>query len=342
MLYHTTTRRLSILVVTIGAIQLQAGQPPESIQALRAEISTASTLFYPSQPIAVRFTLFNPTDEPVELPVVRSPEAPDGIALPRSLILGDGAEPALSIAYEGERPVPIRSESNDVEPGHPEVLRLAPRASVGREVNLCELYRRLRYSGNYRVEWQPLGSSVAPVSLSFRVEPRKDAVLVTDYGKMTFTLFYDRAPRNVENFLELVRDRFYDGKAIHRIVPHFIMQGGSPDGTGKGTRPDGKLVPAEFHDTPFELGTLAMARKPNDPHSASCQFFICLDRLPELDGKYTAIGQARDEESLRTLRILSELPTNDQGRPMRPLTIRFLTLVDVPDTGARQLETTQP
>ena len=155
-------------------------------------------------------------------------------------------------------------------------------------------------------------------SLSFRVETRKDAVLVTDYGKITFSLLYERAPRNIENFLDLMRDRFYDGKAIHRVVPHFIIQAG------------------------FEPGTLAMARKPSDPHSASCQFFISLARLPELDGKYTVIGQARGEESLRTLQILSELPTNAQGRPVRPLAIRFFTLVDVSVSEVRQLELSQP
>ncbi|MBU0617053.1 MAG: peptidylprolyl isomerase [Planctomycetes bacterium] len=337
-----TTLALSILCVTTGTFQLLAGEPSESIQALRPELAADRPLFYPSQPIAVRFTLFNPTDEPVELPVVRSAEAPDGITLPRSLIIGNSAQPALSIAYENERPVPIQPGAGDAEQGPEEVLRLAPRASVGAEVDLCELHRQLRYSGNYRLEWQPLGGSVEPVSLSFRVETRKDAVLVTDYGKITFSLLYDRAPRNISNFLELVRTRFYDGKAIHRVVPHFIIQGGSPDGTGKGTRPDGKLVPAEFHDRPLEPGTLAMARKPSDPHSASCQFFVSLARLPELDGKYTVIGQARGEESLRTLQILSELPTNAQGRPTRPLAIRFFTLVDVLEADVQQLEMSRP
>jgi peptidyl-prolyl cis-trans isomerase B (cyclophilin B) len=204
------------------------------------------------------------------------------------------------------------------------------------------LYRPLRYVGNYRLEWQPLGGRVEPASVTFRVEQPKEAVLVTDYGKITFALMYDKAPRNVENFLELLRERFYDGKTIHRVVPGFIIQGGSPDGSGTGIRPDGKFVDAEFSDAPFELGTLAMARKPSDPDSASCQFFISLARLKELDGKYTVIGQAKDEESLRTLRQLGELPTTKDGRPVRPLQIRFFTLVDVPITENRELEASRP
>lgn len=329
--------------VALGHAQPPADQPPDPIRALRAELSVERTLFYPSQPILVRFTLFNPTDEPIELPVVMRPSgAADGISLPRTLIMGSSTQPVLHLVYENERPVPIQPVRDESEPGQLEPLRLAPRASVGAEIDLCSLHRQVRYSGNYRLEWQPLAGSGAPASVSFRVEARKEVALVTDYGKITFSLLYDQAPRNVENFLELVRDRFYDGKPLHRVIPHFIIQGGSPDGTGKGIRPDGKLVPAEFHETPFEPGTLAMARKPSDPHSASCQFFISLARLPELDGKYTVIGQARGEESLRTLQILSELPTNADGRPTRPLPIRFLTMVDIPYSEVRELEVRQP
>lgn len=342
ILSRITLILLSTLWLVSGAAQLCAAGPPESVHSLRAEVSAERTLFYPGQPIAVRFTLFNPTDEAIEIPVVRASGASDGIALPRGLILGDADQPALSLTYENERPVFIQPESDTEETDRSEVLRLAPRASIGAELDLSKLCRQLRYSGEHRLEWQPLGGAAVPASLSFRVETRKDAVLVTDYGKITFTLMYDRAPSNIDNFLDLVRTRFYDNKTIHRVVPHFIIQGGSPDGTGKGVRPDGKLVPGEFHDTPFELGTLAMSRKRSDPDSASCQFFVSLARLPELDGKYTVIGQATDEESLRTLQVLSELPTNDQGRPTRPLAIRFLTLVDTLEADVRQVEVSQP
>ncbi len=337
-----TALLLSTSWVATAIAQGPIGEPLDRAQTLRAEVTADRVLFYPSQPILVRFTLFNPTGETVELPIIRSTNASDGITLPQCLIIGSDATPALFIAYKNERPVAVRPESANVSDGRTDVLRLAPRASIGAEIDLYTLHRQLRYSGDYRLEWQPLGGSVTPVSLSFRVETRKDAVLVTDYGKITFSLLYDKAPYNIENFLNLVRDRFYDGKMIHRVIPGFIIQGGSPDGTGKGIRPDGKFVAAEFHDTLFELGTLAMARKPNNPDSASCQFFISLARLPELDGKYTVIGQARGEESLRTLQTIAELPTNAQDQPIRTLAIRFFTLVDIPTSEVRQLEMRQP
>ena len=64
--------------------------------------------------------------------------------------------------------------------------------------------------------------------------------------------------------------------------------------------------------------------------------------LEELDGKYTVIGQARDVESLRTLKQIEELPTNSDGRTLRPLAIRFFTLVDIPVTETRQLDSPRP
>jgi cyclophilin family peptidyl-prolyl cis-trans isomerase len=330
---HRVLRRTSGLLfsaccVALAAAQEEATRPSDPLEFLRAEVTADRGLFAPSQPLPVRFTLFNSTSQPIEIPVVQTGGQQDAVALPRMLITGTPEQPALFIAYEDEKAVPIRPEARSENEGTPGTLRLAPRAAIGAEIDLTEAHRLLRYSGRYRVEWQPLGGRIPPASLSFRVEARKDAVLVTDLGKVTFALLYEKAPRNVENFLELVRDRFYDGKTIHRVVPGFIAQGGSPTGTGTGIRPDGKFAPAEFHDAPFEAGTLAMARKPSDPDSASCQFFISLARLPELDGKYTIIGQAQDEESLRTLQQIAAVPTDNEDRPVRPLVIRFFTLVD--------------
>jgi len=313
-----------------------APETPHPGDVVRPELKLERTLFSPTQPIRVRFLLFNAGGAAVEVPVPGgNGQQPDSVNLPTSLIFGTSEQPALVLQYEQERPTPIDPPETTPSEAAPAVLRLAPHAGVGAEIELTEVHRPLRYSGRYRLQWQPLGSRGPTASVVFRVEPRKDAVMVSDYGKITFSLFYDKAPRNVENFLELVRERFYDGKTIHRLIPGFVIQGGSPDGSPTGIRPDGKLVPAEFHPAPFELGTLAMARKPSDPDSASCQFFITLARLPELDGKYTVIGQASDEESLRTLQRISELPTDANGRPLRPLVIRFFTLVDAPEARSR-------
>ena len=83
---------------------------------------------------------------------------------------------------------------------------------------------------------------------------------------------------------------------------------------------------------------LLMAHKPSDVNSGSCQFFIALARVPELDGKYTVIGQAHDEESLRTLQQLASVPADKRDRPVSPLVIRSINLVDVQENHPRHLE----
>jgi len=310
------------------------------LSELRAELAVERTLFYPTQAVLVRFTLFNPTDHSIDLPPA-APASSEGVALPRGFVIGDDANPALFITYENEPPVALRDHALEGAPVGLS-LRLAPKTSIGAQITINSFHRHVRYVGAYKLEWRPLGGAVPPVDLTFRVETRKDAVLVTDHGKVTFSLFYDKAPRNLENFIELVRAQFYNQKSIHRVIPGFIIQGGSPDGTSKGVRPDGRLIEAEFHDLPFEMGTLAMARKPNNPDSASCQFFISLGRLPRLDNKFTIIGQALDDESIRTLRRLAELPTDAKNQPLRPLTIRFFTLVDIPEYKTQDLGMTRP
>jgi cyclophilin family peptidyl-prolyl cis-trans isomerase len=326
--------RISLSLVVLGCLLASgiraAAQDAEAPRPgrLRAELSLDRDIYYPSQPIFVRFTLFNPAAEAVELSVPALGSEGDEIALPPDLIFGRTDRPTLFLNYEKEAPVAIQPNAKDLPGGgDSRVLRVAPKAALGVEIDLAALHRQLRYSGQYRLEWRPFGDEAA-AAVSFRVEKRLDAILITDHGRIKFHLYYDEAPRNVANFVDLARSKFYDQKTFHRIIPGFLLQGGSPDKTNKGVRPDGKLMPAEFRDVPFELGTLAMARKPKDPDSASCQFFVSLGRNPQLDGQFTVIGQAYDEESFRTLQTLSELPVDAKDRPVQPLTIRFITLVD--------------
>lgn len=310
---------------------------PESLQV---ELSTVKRLFSPIEPIWLRLTLNNPTDQVIEIDA-DGQALSQAVGLPPALIYGVPGAPGLTMAWEREAAVAMNAPASAAsapaasEPATP--LRIGPRASIGAELNLREAHQLTRYAGEFHVKWAPFGSRGPSATVSFRIEARSDAILSTDYGKVRFELFYERAPINVENFLDLVRQRFYNGTSFHRLIPNFIVQGGSPDGTSNAIRPDGRMMPPEFTDVPFDIGTLAMAHKPNDPDSASCQFFISLARNPELDGNYTAIGQARDEESLRTLKAISELPADERGRPRRPVVIRFITLVEA---GAGQTRVT--
>lgn len=340
--------RTAILVwcwLGLGPVARGSGQTPEAATeapapTLRAELHMERALLTPAQPAWIRFSLTNVGDEAVELPASRATDGSTPVILPPGLIFGEVNQPALHLSYENQRQEVLKSPT--VIPATDTSLTLPPRASIGAEIDFRSLTRDARYLGRFKVEWRPPIGKTPPATIEFQVETRKRAVVYTDFGNMTFNLAYDKAPRNVENFLELVRDKFYDGKQIHRIVPDGLFQGGSPDNTSAGLRPDGKTFPLELHDARFEAGTLAMARKSNDPNSASCQFFVTLARLPDLDGKYTIIGSAADDATLRTLERIAAQPVNDQGRPMQPVIIFSMRLIDVEELGPRRLELKSP
>ena len=100
----------------------------------------------------------------------------------------------------------------------------------------------------------------------------------TSAGDFVLELYPDKAPRTVENFLQYVKDKQYDGTIFHRVIDNFMVQGGGFDASyvEKKTRPP---VANEGRDSLSRggprnvVGTVAMART-NDPHSATAQFFI--------------------------------------------------------------------
>ncbi len=113
-------------------------------------------------------------------------------------------------------------------------------------------------------------------------------VLETTEGTIELELYPNVAPEHVANFLELTNKGFYNGVIFHRVMSGFMIQGGDPTGTGMGD--SGKYLKAEFNDSLHHAGTLSMARSPQGPNTASCQFFICLAPQPSLDHKYTVFG----------------------------------------------------
>ncbi len=148
------------------------------------------------------------------------------------------------------------------------------------------------------------------------------AVIKTKYGEMVIWLWYDEAPKTVENFKSLARKKFYDGTAFHRIVKGFMIQGGDPlsahDDANAGAGGPGYTIPAEFNDRPHVRGVISMARSQH-PDSAGSQFFICLADARFLDGKYTAFGELIAGDDV--LETLGNTPTgpNAAGENSKPL-----------------------
>jgi len=121
------------------------------------------------------------------------------------------------------------------------------------------------------------------------------AIIHTNFGDMTVEFWPDVAPRTVDNFLKLSREKFYEGTAFHRVIKGFMIQGGCPNSKVgargvPGTGGPGYQVKAEFNNRAHVKGVLSMARS-GDPDSAGSQFFICHARAPHLDNQYTAFGK---------------------------------------------------
>lgn len=107
-------------------------------------------------------------------------------------------------------------------------------------------------------------------------------------GDVVIEMRPDLAPNHVERIKELTRQGFYDGLTFHRVIDGFMAQTGDPKGDGTGG--SGQNIKAEFSSTPFERGTVGMARA-QSPDSADSQFFIMLEAATHLNGKYTVWGE---------------------------------------------------
>jgi peptidyl-prolyl cis-trans isomerase B (cyclophilin B) len=122
---------------------------------------------------------------------------------------------------------------------------------------------------------------------------RYQAVLETSAGPIAVEFLPEKAPEHVRNFLRLASAGVFDGTAIHRVVPGFVIQAGWLGTRAPLTEAQQKFVrplQPEFNDTKHTKGILSMARG-DDPASATTSFFIVTGDASSLDGKYTAFGR---------------------------------------------------
>lgn len=127
-------------------------------------------------------------------------------------------------------------------------------------------------------------------SLSYEAKSL-EARVTTKHGDIVFKFYADDAPVTVAAFIKLARAGFYDGLTFHRVEPGFVVQGGCPEGTGRGG--PGYNLREEFNKNKHVQGTVAMARA-QSPNSAGSQFYICLEPAPFLDRQYTVFGQVTE------------------------------------------------
>src|SRR4051812_4022687 len=149
------------------------------------------------------------------------------------------------------------------------------------------------------------------------------ATLHTSAGPVSIELFDEDAPKTVENFRKLAGDGFYDGLTFHRVIQDFMIQGGCPEGTGRGG--PGYTFEDEFNDHKIVRGALAMANA--GPNTNGSQFFIVTtDAAPWLDGKHTVFGEVTD--GMDTVTAIETTEADSSDRPVEPQVIERVELTD--------------
>ncbi len=153
------------------------------------------------------------------------------------------------------------------------------------------------------------------------------AAFDTTEGKFKARLFADRAPKTVENFTSLAEGTktgkpFYDGTIFHRVIPDFMIQGGDPDGTGRGG--PGYKFADEFHRElkHSKPGILSMANA--GPNTNGSQFFVTVAPTPWLDNRHSVFGEIT--EGFDVVKHISEVPRNSQDRPLKEVRVNSVRI----------------
>ncbi|MCK5127292.1 MAG: peptidylprolyl isomerase [candidate division Zixibacteria bacterium] len=113
------------------------------------------------------------------------------------------------------------------------------------------------------------------------------ALITTARGEIVFELFYNIAPKTVNNYIKLVESGYYDSLSFHRVIPNFVVQDGCPLGTGWGG--PGYAIKCENNSLTYKTGMVGMALSGKD--TGGSQYFITLSPQPHLDGNYTIFGE---------------------------------------------------
>ncbi len=170
------------------------------------------------------------------------------------------------------------------------------------------------------------------------------AVIDTTSGKLTCTLFPDKAPIGVANFVGLARGTkawtdpatgkkvtgkpLYNGTIFHRVIPNFMIQGGDPKGDGTGD-PGYKFKNETSPDLGFDQpGRLAYANA--GPDTNGSQFFVTETPYPSLNGGYTIFGQC-DEPSVELVKKIARESRDSNDRPYVPVKIVKITVTGIPN-----------
>lgn len=169
-----------------------------------------------------------------------------------------------------------------------------------------------------------MGPEVAILEIQFGRERERQTVVLG--------LYDDAAPATVANFKELVGRRFYNNMRFHRAFPNVLVQTGDPLSRRgptelSGTGGPGYTIPAEIQ-APVKAGSLVTARLQDNVNPARAsngsQFFVALEDMPQLNGKYTVFGEVL--EGMEVLKRISGARTDSNDFPVERIVIRRATI----------------
>ncbi|MBA2493854.1 MAG: peptidylprolyl isomerase [Acidobacteria bacterium] len=130
------------------------------------------------------------------------------------------------------------------------------------------------------------------------------AIITTEKGTFTIEFLPADAPLTVDNFIKLARLNYFNGLAIHRVVPNFVMQDGDPRGDGNGG--PGWEIRDEINEIPYQRGMVGMAL--SGKNTGGSQWFVTHSPQPHLDGGYTVFGRVNETD----MKIVDNLVRGDK------------------------------
>ena len=165
-----------------------------------------------------------------------------------------------------------------------------------------------------------------PSPMPMTIDPEKSyqATISTSLGDMVAFLHPSKAPKTVNNFVNLARYHYYDGLVFHRVISGFMIQGGCPEGSGRGG--PGYRFADEFHpelsfDRPY---LLAMANA--GPNTNGSQFFVTVAPTTWLNFKHSIFGEVADQESRDVVDAIAAVTTGQADRPREDVSISSITI----------------
>jgi peptidyl-prolyl cis-trans isomerase A (cyclophilin A) len=150
----------------------------------------------------------------------------------------------------------------------------------------------------------------------------RTATFDTTAGTFKIELYEDKAPITTKNFVDLANKGFYNGTVFHRVIDGFMIQGGDPQGTGRGG--PGYTIKDEFHKDLKHTGPGILSMANAGPNTGGSQFFITLAATPWLDNKHAVFGEVK--EGLDVVQKIGSTRTGPGDRPVQEQKINRITV----------------